>query len=261
MKEGRKINWKIVLSVISVGIAIISLLAIPPKTWWSSVIEWFSIIKSILLAILTLIIALLLLRVYILKQRLKEKEKVAVKGNPSKEFESLIEAHDILKTIIHEFSEMPGIQEIKVIGATGNTFLNIVKQYILPNHQIKNINFKLLLIDPTFPEINKISSHWGKEIEPVIKELNVMNEQFIKSGRNILFQWKFYNHLPTVHGIMFEDSRLLFGFFHWIEKGKKQELIGAEKPYIYLENKETRSKIFFETFKNWFDYNWKEESI
>ena len=257
-KERKTINWKALGGIFVFVIAVLGLIAYPPRIWLSSLGEWFTMFKSIAWILPVIAICVLLLLVFLLMQKLRNKSLIAVSASPSP-FTSLIGARDILSNILSEFSKSPGIKEIKVLGTTGGSFLTIIKELLERRDQIKNVNFKLLLINPDFEEIDAAASHWKDEVNSVIKELADLNAQLGNSERKVSFEWRLYDYLPTVHGLKFDDQYLLIGFCHWVQKGDKCALKGAEKPYLSLKREDKNSHIFFDLFNSWFGYSWKEK--
>ena len=257
-KETKRVNWKTIGVIITFVIAVLTFFACSPKTFLSSLGEWFNAVKSIRFVLSVIIIVILLLWVVRLRQKLKAESAIAT-SEGCRRFNSLVEAIHILRKNIVEFSQTPGIKEISVIASTGASFLTLVKEKFYSPDKIRNIHFKLLLINPDFPEIDKGGSHWKDEVNSVVQELSNLKDHLKKLGSTVTLDWKFYDCFPAIHGIMFEDTELLFGFFHCVQEGNKYELKGAEKPYLYLKKDDKDSNIFFEAFNSWFKYNWKEK--
>jgi hypothetical protein len=257
-KETKKINWKTIVAVITFIITLLALLAVDPNTFKSSVREWWNVVKSITSLVLLTIIIILLVWIVRLRRKLKAESTTATNRGRHR-FNSLVEASHILRKNIVEFSQTPGIKDINVIASTGASFLTLVKEKFYSPDQVRNIHFKLLLINPDFPEIDKCGSHWKDEVNSVVQELNNLKVHLKRIGSTVSLDWKFYDCFPSIHGIMFEDTELLFGFFHCVQEGNKHALKGAEKPYLYLLKNDENSGIYFEAFNSWFKYNWKEK--
>ena len=187
-----------------------------------------------------------------LRRRLRFDDRGAI-ARKHTEFRSLIDAHEVFDNVIAEFSKTPGTKEIKVIAATGASLLPIIRK-LLSTPGMSCITFRFAFADPDFPEIDCAAAHWRQEVRVVTDQLAHMEDE----DRKVRFLWTYYRHLPTMHGIMFENEHLLLGFFRWVEKDGRRELSGAERPYLYIRKDDELAGMFFDLFNSWFQRAWKD---
>ena len=176
-------------------------------------------------------------------------------------FPSLFDTRSRMMEILQEFSKTESLKEIKIIAATGGSIIPLFDEYIESGRPIGNTLIKMLVMDPSCPQTARAAAHWPEEARHNIEtSLPVLNDRFKKMGKKVKFEWKTYDFLPSVQGLLFGETYLFIGWWEWVDIGnKKMELTGAARPFSYFEKDDPNAEYFFSLFRSWFDYAWNVE--
>lgn len=170
-------------------------------------------------------------------------------------YENLFSAKEALLSIIEQFSNK-GVK-IKVIEDACGLSWNLIRGEVLANPNLRNFDFRLLMIDPYLPNIHRFARHWRGEIRENLRQIESYAERSEVKARDISIRFAHFRHMPIIKGWMIGENHLFIGFDEWIKGAQGQrELSGAEKPYFYYLNSGGEEKTFFDIFKNWFNEEW-----
>lgn len=256
------LGWIVSAVVVSV---LLSVLMITPQEWATRLGAWALFLKQWALVAIFVIFALFIV-LFLFRLSREYNHLLSRAESPagaekfarlSYRFSSLGDTHSRIKEILQEFSETETLTEIKIIASTGGSIIPFFKEYVESGRPIGNTLVRMLLMDPSCPQIVGAAGHWSKEACYNIEaSLPALNERFKKMGKKIQFKWKTYDFLPCVQGLLFGETYLFMGWMEWIQVGNKMELRGAEKPFSYFEKGDENAKYFFSLFRGWFDYAW-----
>jgi len=175
----------------------------------------------------------------------------------SQPFTTLFDARSKFFGLLDEFSETKTMNEMNTIAVSGGSIFSLVNEYVERSKRIPNLHIRVLLINPNEKLFDRAAPHWRQECSYYMKQaLPQFNRRFQDSERKVWFEWRTYDFLPCVQGIMLERRYLLLSWFEWVKVGNKKELRGAERPFLYLEQGEENAEQFFSLFNGWFDYAW-----
>jgi len=138
----------------------------------------------------------------------------------------------------------------------------LLRDMILTQDHIENITWFSLMIDTQSEQIRKLSSDTvsvsvAEHVEDSIRQFCKQNEIELKR-RNIQFECRAYNEIPTVHGFLFNDSVIFLSFCSI----KNEKFFGAPNPYLRLDSPlypshDEVTVHFIQSFKLWFEYLWR----
>lgn len=267
----RKLWWDILKSLrhwiapsVLVGI-LLSILRFTPQEWAVRLGAWALFIKQWALLFIFVIFALIV--ILFLLRLSREYNKMLSGAYPrvgadksgrfSHRFTSLFDTRSRIMEILQEFSETEVLKQIKIIAGTGGSIVPLFTEYLESGRPIGNTVFRVLIMNPSWPQTKKAAEHWPREAQHNLEQaFPALNERLKKMGKKVQFEWKTYEFFPCVQGLMFGEKYLFIGWMEWIQFGGKVELRGAEKPFSYFERGDENAGYFFTLFESWFDYAW-----
>jgi hypothetical protein len=148
-------------------------------------------------------------------------------------------------------------QNIKIIALTLASVWPQIRD-ILRDNNYRNIDIKLLQLDPDLTDLDSIHLGWRKEVTQIHEHI----ENYLNSNkddlekRNITIEVKRYKHGPCIHGYLVNDKNLFFSLCKWETKsGGRIELEGHPNFYEHFDNREDeKQRPYFELFDNWFNH-------
>jgi len=136
----------------------------------------------------------------------------------------------------------------------------LIKTRLLDQKQIRNLHWKTLMINPDSDDVKrvagggistKVARSRIREIEWASLELDAA-----RRDRNIDFECRLYDEVPTFHGFLLNIDTL---FLTMSKTQKNGKLESSSSPYWVFrrdtENQQLSHPI--EAFQSWFDYVWK----
>ncbi len=175
-------------------------------------------------------------------------------------FSSLFDTRSQMMEILEESSKTDSPVEVKIIAATGGAIIPLFREYIESGRPVGSVSVHVLLMDPTGSQITKAATHWLRESRYNIEtSFPSFNESLRKMGKKVQFEWKTYDFLPCVQGLLFGETYLFIGWMEWIQVGTGMELRGAEKPFLFFRRDDQNAEYFFSLFRSWFDCAWNAE--
>lgn len=162
-------------------------------------------------------------------------------GNKEKIFDDVSEAAPMIKKLIqiHEKTHY-----LKIIVSTGGLTIDAYLRDLLENHTGRlDISINFLKFDNKFYHL--LPGSWPNETIITIETI----EKLIKNKSNITFNYKYYNYLPCIQGVLIDEVHLFVGFFSW--KNGENRFANQNNIYTYYKLSK-RTKKHFGVFNNWF---------
>jgi hypothetical protein len=135
---------------------------------------------------------------------------------------------------------------------------HIIHHRVLANHDVNNVTWRSLMVDPNSKEIQNVASpsvsleianQRVREIQKVCSEL-----QYDLAERKVTFECRAYSNVPVIHGFLVNGSALLLTLTG-MGAGK---LIGAPNPYWRFVRRPEDTAHLFGAYSQWFDHIWGE---
>lgn len=175
-------------------------------------------------------------------------------------FPTLTDARWKVFKIWQDLSQTDTLIVVKIIANTGTTILSMVNEYLSLYEETPNLHLKMLLINPESTVFDSVASHWRNECRHIMQTaLPEFNRKWESYDRRIQFEWRTYEYLPPMVGLLIDERHLLIGWCSWRNIGKGKELRGAENPCLYFNSEDQNAESFFYLFNGWFNYGWGEQ--
>jgi len=161
--------------------------------------------------------------------------------NKEKIFDDVPEAAPMIKKLIKNHKKK---HYLKIIVSTGGLTIDAYLRDLLENHTgMLDISISFLKSDNKFCHL--LPESWPNETNLTIETI----KKLIGNKSNITFNYKYYDYLPCIQGVLIDEVHLFVGFFSW--KNGESRFANQNNIYTYYKDSK-RTEKHFVVFNNWF---------
>ena len=260
MSERNILFTKGVISGTTLSI-IITVFSLAPNKWMESLGAWGSFLSNYGITVGSLLFATTISLAWGKKLKQKEVELQEYRDELDKTRSNrkrvmITQVDSAVSQILTRFETDVKHRTIKILAATGATIFPQIRQYLMTHAGLIDLELKILLIDSRDDSFDKAAMHWRNESGIYQERLEKLGKEY--SNRRITISTSTYRLIPPIHGMLFGDEHLFFGFYQWYRSEHGDELLGAEYPYLFFQKDDKESEPFFSVFNTWFDYLWRQ---
>jgi len=202
--------------------------------------------------------AIILLGLFVLQVLFEILEKPTILDRPQR-FYDFYQALPVMKEYFENSLKRENTLSIGWLDTSlehALTFVNNVLKPILHDNRRNVMKIELTMVDPSWPEIEKINSSWlalGKSNYESLRVFMEVYKEVIKNqGWSI--EISLYHHLPNFQGFLINSQHLFFSACTW-----KDGFLSDDNPFeLYHTDDRFGGKEKIEQFISWFDHCQKE---
>jgi hypothetical protein len=155
-----------------------------------------------------------------------------------------------------------GSHEIRLVVVTGQDTLGSFEHIGRMYSTYRRWAVRVLILDPDAPGVDLLARGTRAHIMASLSLLGAMRETAVTDQRPLKLEWRTYQQLPAMRGYLIDDEHLFFGLTAWTgfdltPKIDTPRMHTHDKRLAYVTPRDQFGRDAIESFKSWFDYQWK----
>lgn len=159
-------------------------------------------------------------------------------------------------------SDAPGPHELRLVVVTGQDTLGSFEHISRTYSTYQRWIVRVLILDPSAPGVDLLARGTRAHIMASLSLLEAMREAAVVEERPLKLEWRTYQQLPVMRGYLIDRDHLFLGLTAWTgfdltPKIDTPRMHTHDKRHAYVTRHDQLGRDYIESFKSWFDYQWK----